>query len=236
MSATIVCLLGLPVLAHAGYTPPALAPGDTYQLVFVTSGSIQATSGDIATYDSFVNAQAANDLSLPATTWTALISTAGYTLKGALPTFVPGVSANSNAPACTGTCEIFLVNGTEVAPTQADLFGNSQAMDADENGNPVSGYVWTGSTGTGTVDTPNGAGSTSGQVGIGSATRTGTGVWSAYPYVGVSTKSLPVYAISGQLTVPGVPTPEPMSGSLLLAGGVATGLVRRLRRGRRPTA
>src|ERR1700722_4877201 len=76
MSATIVCLLGLPVMAHAGYTPPALAPGDTYQLVFVTADPTQATTGNIAVYDNFVNTEAAADASLPATTWSALASTA----------------------------------------------------------------------------------------------------------------------------------------------------------------
>ena len=49
-----------------------------------------------------------------------------------------------------------------------------------------------------------------------------------------SSSNFPLYAISGQLNVP-ASTPEPMSGALLLVGGAATGLVRRLRR-RQPVA
>jgi hypothetical protein len=39
-------------------TPAGLDPGDQFRFVFVTDGSRNATSTNIADYDSFVNAQA----------------------------------------------------------------------------------------------------------------------------------------------------------------------------------
>ena len=57
--------------------PPGLAPGSVYHLAFVTSGSHNALSTDIADYDAFVTAQANLDPFLAAlnTTWSVIGST-----------------------------------------------------------------------------------------------------------------------------------------------------------------
>ena len=39
-------------------TPPGLNPGDPFRFVFVTAGTRDATSSNIADYDNFVNVEA----------------------------------------------------------------------------------------------------------------------------------------------------------------------------------
>src|ERR1700735_4167182 len=65
ISATAVCLVSLPLAAQASFTPPDLAPGSHYRLIFVTPDTITATSGSIATYNGFANTEAALNSSLP---------------------------------------------------------------------------------------------------------------------------------------------------------------------------
>ncbi len=224
MSAAAACLIGAPAIAHAVWTAPSLAPGTTYELIFVTSTVTQAADSTLADYNTFVQDAAALDPSLPKTTWTAIASTEAE-------------AATSNIASCAG-CEVFLVDGTEAATNQADLFSGGSllhAINEDENGNTVNSYVWTGSTTSGDIDGGSALGDA--YVGIGDSSSTSaSGFLSTYPYALTNNSSLPLYAISGQLTVPGSSMPEPMSGSLLLAGGAATGLVRRLRRRARPVA
>jgi len=225
MTAAIVCLLGMPVAANAGatFTQPDLATGSTYRLAFITSDPTTATSSDIATYNSFAASEAALNTSLPSTTWSAIAS-AGST------------SAVMNLDAsCTGSCltdPIYLVDGTTVVATsQGNLFGGTilNQIIEDENGNPSSAfYVWTGSTSAGGIS-PNGAlGAATAQVGSNLSPLTYGYVLQAGNLAFDTTGLHPIYAISGELTV----VPEPVSGSLLLVGGAATGLVRRLRRKR----
>ena len=225
MTAAIVCLLGMPVAANAGatFTQPDLATGSTYRLAFITSDPTTATSSDIATYNSFAASEAALNTSLPSTTWSAIAS-AGST------------SAVMNLDAsCTGSCltdPIYLVDDTTVVATsQGNLFGGTilNQIIEDENGNPSSAfYVWTGSTSAGGIS-PNGAlGAATAQVGSNLSPLTYGYVLQAGNLAFDTTGLHPIYAISGELTV----VPEPVSGSLLLVGGAATGLVRRLRRKR----
>lgn len=218
VSATIVGLLGLPVAAQASFTPPNLPSGSAYRLIFVTSDTTDATSTAISTYNTFVTTAAGFDSTLPSTSWSAIASTST-------------TSALNNVDAVCSTigCQsapIYLVDGTLVANNQSDLFSQAaiNPISEDENGTSYSGYVWTGST--------SGGNSSSAAMGSASA-EVGNNTFSFpsdYFDIGFSytnATKLPLYAISGQLTVP---APEPMSGSLLLVGGVATGLVRRLRR------
>ena len=72
--------------AQASIIPPiGLAPGSEYQLIFVTQGTIKATSSQESTYNTFVTTQAALNTNLPSATWTAITS-------------VTGTAASSNAP------------------------------------------------------------------------------------------------------------------------------------------
>jgi len=77
-------LLGLLVLtiaspsanAAAVTVPPGLNPGDTYRLVFVTAGTISASSGLNSTYNNFVTNQAnLGGLGVLGATWKAVVST-----------------------------------------------------------------------------------------------------------------------------------------------------------------
>jgi hypothetical protein len=240
MSATLACLLGLPVTAHADFTfsAPNLAPGSPYRLIFVTSEETLATSTSISTYNAFVTSVAGNSPTLPTTTWTAIASTESESA-------VANISS-----VCSGACltaPIYLVDGATVIAMNQSLFFSGtilNAIDEDESGNTPSGqYVWTGSTSSGLVNTGVALGDTDAEVGNASITTGGNYMDIGFPFNAntgftQSDSSLPLYAISGELTVPErkTSTPEPMSGSLLLVGGIATGLVRRLRRKRQPAA
>src|SRR5690349_17304257 len=148
-SVATACLLGLPAAAAAGpFTPPA---GVThYRLAFVTDDTTTAQSTDIADYNNFVTNDAANNSSLPTTTWTAIASTSGPISFTAIGNAV-GVDAASNIT-CGATCDssvpIYLVDGTQVAISADAMFSGTivHSIDADENGNNLDlSYVWTGS-------------------------------------------------------------------------------------------
>ena len=140
--------------ANGGINPAtgwAWEYGDEYRLVFATSTGINATSANIADYDTFVqNAANASTLGgvgvLGSVTWKALVST-------------PTVAANAN----TGTFGVggesfWLVNGiTVVADNYGDLYGSgthSNAINMSETGgsplnNGSYSSLWTGSDGSG---------------------------------------------------------------------------------------
>src|SRR5262245_5574605 len=66
--ASLLILLSLATKSVAEvFQPPGLNPGDTYQLIFVTAGSRDAQSPDIADYHAFVQAQAELNPSLTGT-------------------------------------------------------------------------------------------------------------------------------------------------------------------------
>lgn len=116
------------ITAHTAIiiSPPDLNPGDNYRLIFITDGSTNATSSDVATYNSFVAAEAAaitalNDLG---TTWTAIASTAT-------------VDARDNTgtnPSSTGVA-IYRLDGTRIADDNADFW--DQEIEANINISPT---------------------------------------------------------------------------------------------------
>ena len=202
-----------------------------YRLIFVTADPTSATSSNIADYDSFATTEAALNPDLPSTTWTAVAST-------------DAVSAVNNI-ACTPDCSnipIFLVDGTEVATSSTALFNAAtvsllNGIDEDQNGNIVSGYVWTGSFSDGTQniqtvdsDTYNSTLGNGGSVEFGWAGNTDGTALDGGSYDNGSPE--PIYAISGVIST----VPEPMTVSLLGFAGIATGLVGKFRRRRRPLA
>lgn len=223
MSAAIVGLLGLPVAAHAAFTPPTSGP---YRLLFVTSNPTKATSPDISTYNTFVTTVAGLNTSLPDTSWAAIVSTAATSALTNVDSICSTVSCQ-DAP-------IYLVDGTLIASSQASFFGNSLAHAPNETETGaaypgVGAYVWTGSTGSGGIKTGHAMGSS--YVEFGTADQAASSRYLDFAGTGLSasaSNSYPLYAISGELGVP-----EPASDALLLVGAVATGLVRRRRKPRR---
>ncbi len=229
MSAAIVGLLGLPVAAHAAFTPPTNGP---YRLLFVTSTKTPATDPNISTYNSFVTTAAGLNRSLPDTSWAAIVSTAATSAL----TNVDSICSTADCQAAP----IYLVDGTLIASNQGDFFGNllANAPDQTETGatySNVGDYVWTGSTAKGEINVGHAMGSSPAELGTPS---TKVNNYLDAGYAAVTSKSVapyadsyPLYAISGELGVP-----EPASDALLLVGAVATGLVRRRRKRPSPAA
>jgi hypothetical protein len=227
-----VCTLGLPAIAQASltYTVPAgLTAGDTYRLVFVTSSTTDGTSTDITTYNTMAQSADVLNATLPSATWYVIGSTSATT-------------AATNI-SCGGNCAtdpIYLVTGTEIATSQSNLLNGNllSAIDLDENGNTppntYGSYVYTGTDDGGTADTYSPLGGSTYSIGGDYTSTEGASLQDIYLAHSYYT-SIPIYAISGEITVPGgmTSTPEPMSLSLLLAGGAMTGVARRLKRKRR---
>jgi len=160
MRYSVVKNLGLLVLAVMGtasgsyagtiyLVPPGLAPGDQYQLVFVTSDTFDATSSDISTYNAEVSAEAALNPALSAfdalngVTWTVIGSTAT-------------VNANVNA---SSSGSVYTLDGVMVASSTQSLYSDQcsesinlcpgpglfSPIDITQWGTTLIDSVWTGS-------------------------------------------------------------------------------------------
>lgn len=198
--------------------PAGLNPGDKYHLVFVTSGTRDATSVAIGDYNTFVddamgtiddNGFRGGDI-----TWVAIASTSA-------------VDARNNMSYLVGnTAPVYRLDGTKVADNAADLWDSSidATISIDENGDPrASSAVWTGSTRIGTEWLALGGGDST-SYGLSSDATT---QWIQDNNNHAETVSLPFYGFSEELVV----VPEPGTISLavlsLAAGGAA---LRRRRR------
>ncbi|MGA3186471.1 MAG: PEP-CTERM sorting domain-containing protein [Bryobacteraceae bacterium] len=199
-------------------TPPGLAPGTKYQLVFVTVDGFFATSSAISDYNVDVTAEAALNATLAAfdtangVTWTVIGSTTS-------------VNADANAPS-TGL--VYTLDGTEVA--SSGLYGGSllSPIDIDQNGNTDSTSVWTGSTTAGTVAGGiNDLGQTFPEIG---ASGAATGAWIASENGIESDNDLALYALSSVITVPAASAvPEPGTIALTAGAFLLLGAMRRKR-------
>ena len=135
----LVFFLGIFLLSSAviGQTtvPTSLANGAQYRLIFATSGTRDATSANIADYNSFVTTQAGE-----------LVSGASWYVVGSTQTVAANVNTGTNT---SGGVPIFNLNDQKVADDYDDLWDGSldNAVGYDQNGNAVSGMtVFTGST------------------------------------------------------------------------------------------
>ena len=205
-------------------------PGNEYQILFVTSGSIAATSTNIADYNSFVTQQADLNPTLAAlgATWNAIAST-------------PSTNAIDNCP-MSNSVPIYGTNGQIVVEYGGTFWGEATPIQYDQNGDFVPNTeVWTGTSvnesypGTGmlplgeqipfSMDPVVWEGPTMGATwwGGGTGIEYSEGVW----FYGdgpnnILQTQLPMYALSSPITVP---VPEPttltLSGSALLGIGLA---------------
>lgn len=214
----LLCAVSLPVCAGP-VVPAGLSPGDKYQLVFITDGTINAMSADIAVYNAFAQAQAELNPSLTGTDmgaqWKALVST-------------PTIDANANAVVGANT-PVYLLNGTKIADGFADMW--DQSVDALVNVNQYNAaatnkMVWTGSfaTGTGAAMFQMGG---SGQSAIRGSNAFSNTFWFYNNSENPQTLS-PLYVLSGEFTVP-VPEPGTMVTFATGFGLFALTLIRRRR-------
>jgi hypothetical protein len=197
-------------------TPPGLNPGDQFRFVFVTDGIRDATSSNIADYDSFVNAQAG-----------------GATYDGAVIDWI-AIGSTDSVDAIDhvgqGNTPVFLSDGSLVAATTTAVglwsgtIAHSINLDLDGNAVDPLFFVWTGTNPFGTgFGGP--LGSPRPQTG---STTDILGAWVAS---GSSPGADPrhLYGISTVLTVPESTVPEP---SMLTLLGTAIAIGSRYRRRR----
>ena len=184
--------------------PTDLIPGQSYRLAFVTSTTRDATSTNIADYNSFVAAVAAGQTALAAlgTTWTAIGSTAT-------------VDARDNTgtnPSSTGV-PIYRLDDTRIADTNPDLWDGvlSSSLNINEAGTTEFVAVWTGTDSSGVALSPLGTSNPE----IGSALVTSAN-WIQH-VTNPNDINSRIYAISGELTV----IPEPSSMMLVCIGATA---------------
>lgn len=147
LTLALAILVSARVEAAVTTIPTGLNPGDTYRLMFVTSTRIQASSTDIAYYNSFVQTSAnAADIGIGSTIFGTDVSW-----------FAFASTESTNVLANIGTINgpIYTVGDALVANSQSDLFDGSisNGIAIDENGTLVTSKpnVWTGTKPDGTT-------------------------------------------------------------------------------------
>jgi len=185
--------------------PAGLNTGDPYHVIFVSSTIRDATSSNIADYDTHVQS-AANAAGIGASlsvSWLAL----GSTLTVDVFDHLEPLFSNTN------TVPIYNQNGDLVASSLADMFDGSGTLSApiqyDESGNSLTTVVFTGSTRNGVVSAwplggPGGVGTPFAMFGNSNVQFSQTWVANA---AGNGTDSHSLYAVSQELTAGVVPVP-----------------------------
>jgi hypothetical protein len=194
----------LDLTANGGINPEtgaAWAAGDTYRLVFVSSTRRNATSTNIADYNSHVQS-AANTAGHGSVVWKAIASTADVNVR-----------ENTDTQDSDTDAAFFLMNGSTIISNNiADMWdghAGAQAININESGDSVIGHdgpwgswasTWTGSNGNGTT-AASPLGSANPALGIAS-TAGENGQW-VNRSTANATDQLYIYGISEVLTVAG---------------------------------
>ena len=222
----IVGLYGLTAIASpvSLVTPAGLDPGDRFRFLFVTSGTTAATSSDITTYDTFVNAQAQ-----------------GATYEGALVSWkaigsTPTVDARDHVGGFGTIVPVYTVTGSRLAVDMTT--GTAGLWSGVIEGKPKFGIdgtdfgdfatIWSGSE-------QNGLKSTGNSLSDGSPKTGYTGFPTFWlSLIGTSsTVGQRMYGLSAEVTVAGVPEIDPAGmGSVLALVTGALGLFERRRTSR----
>jgi hypothetical protein len=208
-------------------TPAGLNPGDSFRYIFLTTATRNATSGNIADYNTFVQ----NDAT-------------GYTYDGQPITWkavgsTTTVNARDNVGGFNTNVPVYLVTGTKIADdlttNAGGLWGGSifATISYSIAGSSLpANYVWAGTNpdGTSLLNGPGGD-VTLGQAGV-SLGGTGSLTASAWIYSNFSASNnlYPMYGLSQALTVP---VPEPSTWAL---GTIASATVAWLARRRKNLA
>ena len=231
LSGVALATLGISSAAQAAILLPSLTPGSQYRLVFVTSGTRNATSTSIADYNTFVNnaAQVSTNLNTALTTagftpstinWKAIASTAAVNAR-----------VNTATRATDTSVPIYRLDGAQVATGNVDLWDGtiSNRIQYNELGSLVGALrVWTGTLASG-VTSGNGLNALGRSSVSYGTTSNVNGLWIFAADDG-QLKSNNLYGISDIVTVPTpttATTPEPSSllsfitlGGLILGGAV----------------
>jgi hypothetical protein len=207
--AATACLLGAAggSLAQPITVPTDLNPGDRSRLAFVTSDTRDASSADIADYNTFVSDVAATVPELVAlgTTWKAVASTYG-------------VSARDNtgtAPSSPDDVPIYLLDDTLLAAGNADLWDrtiNVQFAVFETGSGVCCPLVWTGTSPDGTP-APRPLGHYRPYIGYAIYTHAAWVSFTDWDYE----MYFPMYAISDPILIPPIPASSPWSRALLTA-------------------
>ncbi len=215
----LIALAASQCLAAPVTVPTALRLGDQYRLAFVTSTTTAATSSDINYYNNFVasDANSVSQLAGLGTTWAVI---------GSTPTVAAEDNTNTN-PCVSSGFPIYNLAGNLVVPNNLALwvYGDSSGafshpIDVTESGNRLSTGVWTGTDFNGLADPFSLGGTFPGYPDTDYGLTDfpggpGNGGWTS-DYYANSTMLLPMYAISGVLTV----RTATAGGGLTSVGGV----------------
>lgn len=207
-------------------TPAGLNAGDTFRFLFVTAGTTTATSSDIATYNTFVQAQAGNATYNGVTvTWKAIGSTSS-------------VSARDNVGGFGTPVAVYRPGGAKLADDMTanvnGLWSGTLLATPSEriDGSSVTEYPWTGSKLDGGIPS---LGSYLGDLfGVYAGNTSAANLWITASNGNYYGSPRPMYGLSEELTASGgspVPEIDPagMGSVLALVSGVL-GLLERRRR------
>jgi hypothetical protein len=235
LSGVALATLGLSGIAEAAIVvpPTGLAPGSEYRLVFVTSGTRDATSTNIADYNTFVQNAARNSSVLNTALTAAGFDPTSITWTAIASTLTVNARVNTQTRTTDTSRPIYRLDGARIATSYTDLWDGSigapiNLTELDQN---ITANVWTGTVASGATNIPLGGNpDQSGRLGSSAAAN---GQWVSLGFA-VQAGGLPLYGISSVLAVPSAPTtttPEPSSllGFITLGGLMLGGAARKTR-------